>query len=264
MAIHAITAEISRPDLLIVARGGGSIEDLWAFNEEIVVRAVAECTIPVISAVGHETDTTLCDYAADVRAPTPTAAAEIAVPVRAELLANIAETGLRAARAVQRTNERLAERLANLARLLPRRESLFAPQGQRVDDIAERLPRALAARLAQARSDYARRADRLQPILLKRRMGESSRRLADLARLVTQLHPDKPLEKGYARVSSRSGETVTGTRAAREAVALLLHFSDGKVDVRVEDAGGAAYAKPKRKKPKSKTKPDSSQANLFD
>src|SRR3546814_8609626 len=108
-----------RPDLLIVARGGGSIEDLWAFNEEIVVRAVAESGIPTISAVGHETDTTLCDFAADVRAPTPTAAAEMAVPVRADLITAVRQLSLRAERCAQRVLASRRERVAGLGRRLP-------------------------------------------------------------------------------------------------------------------------------------------------
>ncbi len=232
---------IARPDLVIVARGGGSIEDLWAFNEETVVRAVAYCAIPLISAVGHETDTTLCDFAADVRAPTPTAAAEIAVPVRAELLASLMQGSLRAGRAVRRLHERLTERLTALARLLPRRESLFAPQARRVDELAERL----------------------RPGLLARRAGDARDRLAGLARLLEQLHPDKPLEKGYARVSARSGATIAGVSAAREAEALTLHFADGQVDARVEERGGAAYAEPKAKRPVERA-PEPGQPGLFD
>jgi len=119
---------IPRPDLVIVARGGGSIEDLWSFNEETVVRAIAECTIPIVSAVGHETDTTLADYAADRRAPTPTAAAEMAVPVRMELAALLGELAGRKKRAILRPVALGRERLEARARHLPRPEALLAPQ----------------------------------------------------------------------------------------------------------------------------------------
>ena len=110
----------TRPDLVIVARGGGSIEDLWAFNDEAVVRAVANCTIPIISAVGHETDTTLCDFAADLRAPTPTAAAEIAVPVRSDLLQRVGQFGLRMSNTVRKRVDLAAERLEAQRRLMPK------------------------------------------------------------------------------------------------------------------------------------------------
>src|SRR5215469_10478179 len=128
-----------RPDLLIVARGGGSLEDLWAFNEEIVVRAAAASTIPLISAVGHETDTTLIDHASDRRAPTPTAAAEIAVPVRAELLADVMQDGARLARAMRRLTEEARLRLEGLARGLPRPAQLIAERIQTLDGCVERL-----------------------------------------------------------------------------------------------------------------------------
>ncbi|PKP72433.1 MAG: exodeoxyribonuclease VII large subunit, partial [Alphaproteobacteria bacterium HGW-Alphaproteobacteria-6] len=134
---------LPRPDVLIVARGGGSIEDLWSFNEEIVVRAAAASEIPLISAVGHETDTTLIDFAADRRAPTPTAAAEMAVPVRGDLIADVRDKGTRLMRGEARLVEDCRTRLAGLARGLPKLADLVALPRQRFDNAADKLGRAL-------------------------------------------------------------------------------------------------------------------------
>ncbi len=148
----------ARPDLLIVARGGGSVEDLWGFNEESVVRAIAECSIPTISAVGHETDTTLADHAADRRAPTPTAAAEIAVPVRAELAATLLDLAARKRRAIYRPIELGRERLSMRARRMPKLDALLQPQAQRLDDAVDRLRRALGDRVRSGRERLTRSA----------------------------------------------------------------------------------------------------------
>jgi exodeoxyribonuclease VII large subunit len=136
--------KIPRPDVLIVARGGGSIEDLWGFNEEIVVRAAAESGIPLVSAVGHETDWTLIDHAADVRAPTPTGAAEMVVPVRVELMAGVNDLSRRHVEATLRLVERRRSDLRATARALPSPEALFSPKRQRLDLAATKLYPALA------------------------------------------------------------------------------------------------------------------------
>jgi len=147
---------VARPDVLIVARGGGSLEDLMAFNEEEVVRAVAACRIPLISAVGHETDTTLIDYAADRRAPTPTAAAELAVPVRADLLAQLQHTGARLLGGLNRLTQERRLRLGRAERGLPDLPALLGSARQRVDDRAERLVLALPNLLAARRAALER------------------------------------------------------------------------------------------------------------
>lgn len=238
-----------RPDLVIVARGGGSIEDLWGFNEEVVVRAVAGSTIPVISAVGHETDTTLCDFAADVRAPTPTAAAEMAVPVRADLLAGLHTLGGRTLRCVQRYKERAGERLEATSRRLPTPETLLGPQSQRVDDLGERLKRGLSHVAADARGELARAAGALRPAILTQKLSNAQTRLDQLWRVATSLNPDKILERGYARVERKAGGTITSADHAKAAGALVLHFADGSVDARVEQGGRAPYVKPKPEQP---------------
>jgi len=168
---------VPRPDIVIVARGGGSIEDLWTFNEEAVVRAIASSTIPVISAVGHETDTTLADFAADLRAPTPTAAAELAVPVREELLNQLAELGLRKRRAVNRPLMLGRERLAARTDRLPAPQNLLTMPMQRLDDTAERLRRGLADKAGVARDRLGQAAGGLSLPLLRSRTAQGGERL---------------------------------------------------------------------------------------
>ncbi|HEV7718369.1 MAG TPA: exodeoxyribonuclease VII large subunit [Arsenicitalea sp.] len=181
---NAFTIEgaIPRPDLLIVARGGGSIEDLWGFNEEIVVRAVAESAIPIISAVGHETDTTLVDYASDMRAPTPTAAAEAAVPVRAELIGYVDDLGGRERAATRRVISSNRDRLRAAASGLPRPIDLVATARQRVDHAATNLFAALRHAGQRKTIDLGRISPRLTPRLLHQRFNDLSKRLDDASR----------------------------------------------------------------------------------
>ena len=194
-----IGGPIPRPDLIIVARGGGSIEDLWGFNEEIVVRAVAASTIPLISAVGHETDTTLIDFAADIRAPTPTAAAEIAVPVRLDLIATTSDLGARMRRALAQAVATRGQRLRDLSRALPQRDTLLQPARQRLDSLDGRLPMALRAATDRKRLALARVT--LRPALLQ----ASLRGRRDmLARLTERLRPAL-LQEGLARKAERFG-----------------------------------------------------------
>jgi exodeoxyribonuclease VII large subunit len=252
---------VPRPDLLIVARGGGSLEDLMAFNEEIVVRAAAASAIPLISAVGHETDTTLIDHASDRRAPTPTAAAEIAVPVRLDLVAELDGKNARLAHGLARLFNESRLHLAGLARGLPDPHDLIGAAQQRLDDRADRLRLAIRGRLQAARNQFA--AARLRPAALAADIARARARLDDAApRLATaaaravaeqrravdglagrlaslsDTH-ERRLREGYVVV--RRNDAVIADAAKVTPGPLELEFHDGKVDV-----FAGAVARPRR------------------
>ncbi|MEM1075140.1 MAG: exodeoxyribonuclease VII large subunit [Pseudomonadota bacterium] len=178
---------LPRPDLLIVARGGGSVEDLWGFNEEIVARAAAASEIPLISAVGHETDTTLIDFVSDKRAPTPTAAAELAVPVRHELMAWLEQQGARMQSSISQSLARRDQRLRDVSRALPRAESLLDTPRQRLDTFGGRLAPALIAGVQHRKLRLADASGSLRPSTLTRAV----RAKKDL--LQTQLRRFRPV-----------------------------------------------------------------------
>jgi len=210
---------LPRPDLIIVARGGGSLEDLWSFNEEIVVRAAAASMIPLISAVGHETDITLIDFASDKRAPTPTAAAEMAVPVRGELLARIAKLAERKLACWQRGIEQRRKELTLLTRALPK--DILAQPRQQLDSLAERLPRALRANAQIHHTQYSRVAGRLAPQLLRNNVERRRERYENLnRRLRTSLVANAQAHQ--ARLARYRDRVTACGNAARRAMLTLL------------------------------------------
>ncbi|APG47627.1 exodeoxyribonuclease VII large subunit [Phaeobacter porticola] len=190
---------LPRPDLIIVARGGGSIEDLWGFNEEIVARAVAASDIPLISAVGHETDTTLIDFVSDRRAPTPTAAAELAVPVRLELLGWTEGQGARLVRSAGQAVQMRRQRLNDLSRALPRPDTLLETPRQRLDRIADRLPDALIRGVDRRRLRLSETAASLRPATLRQLVQARGDQLRNLSSRLNI----RPIQQGLARQQDR-------------------------------------------------------------
>lgn len=248
---------VVRPDLLIVARGGGSVEDLWAFNEEVVVRAAANSKIPLISAVGHETDTTLIDFVSDRRAPTPSAAAEMAVPVRAELQLLVSELYARKQRAILRFIQERTQKLEGLLRGLPKPQQLLEIAVQKLDGISERLTLSLPALLTRRRETLIQLAARLNPRLLLRDANQQQAQLKELgerlhrtmvamlhkreeliahhARLLQTVSFEATLKRGFVLVKAPDGTLISSTSAANKAKQMQLQFADGITMVRKED-----------------------------
>jgi exodeoxyribonuclease VII large subunit len=232
----ALTAAAQRRevDVLIVARGGGSIEDLWAFNDERVVRALAAMPMPVASGVGHETDVTLCDFAADLRAATPTAAAELVAPERAALLAALAQSARHMHRSFARRVETQAQRLDRLALQLARPGQAVSRAQQQLQALAHRRERAWSRSRESHATMAARQRDWLQRAFTARLHVEQSR-LATLGGRLGALDPTRVLARGYAFVLDEQQHPVVSARTVSAGQVLALHWHDGAAKVRVED-----------------------------
>lgn len=254
------TGEIPRPDLLIVGRGGGSLEDLWPFNEEIVVRAAAASEIPLISAVGHETDTTLIDHAADVRAPTPTAAAELAVPVQSELKVRTADLAQRLEGGRRRFLDGLRERIAGLARGIPSPRDILGLSSQRLDDLAARLPRGLSAFVKSQSLILARAGAGLTLAVIRSNIELNHTRFFGVARVLETLSYHATLNRGFAVVRETSGKVVTVAKGQGPGKMLDIEFKDGHLPVVTKSISGETQKKSSLKKAKTNKK---NQGSLF-
>jgi len=281
--------DLPRPDLIIVARGGGSLEDLWAFNEEEVVRAVADCRIPLISAIGHETDTTLIDFAADQRAPTPTAAAEMAVPVRIDLLSRIADIEARIRGGIAQRLDRATQALRVAERGLLNPAEMVERRAQAVDLAVAGLERGLQQRLSSTALRLADLGARLRPP--ERHFTEVDARLASLAAGLSQLVDmqldrrrvaldqagrlleansfERVLERGFALVTTPDGRPVKRASEAPSGAVVEVRFADGGRAARLDPEGdpaggpGGMLAKPKPRPKAVKKPPSEPQDSLF-
>lgn len=221
-------------EVLLLVRGGGSLEDLWSFNDERVVRAVAASPIPVVCGVGHETDVTLCDFAADVRAPTPTAAAELAAPARVERLAQVEALAARLQRAGRSRMDRWAQGLDLLAHRVARPASRLAAERERLEAWRIRLPRAVTNRLVREREGTTIRDRALQRAVGAAQRQLDERLLALQARLEAA-HPQHVLRRGFAWLEDEHGQAIPGVAALQPGQRVQTVMVDGRAQLRVED-----------------------------
>lgn len=227
--------EEAKVDVMIVGRGGGSIEDLWAFNEENVARAVFECSVPVISAVGHETDTTIIDYVADLRAPTPSAAAELAICNYRELLETIRTQRERMHRSMRRKLEVASLHTARYAEKF----RYLSPSGklksmrQQLADYEEQIPKAMHQRLEQEQ-ERTRKVQEMLPLLMERNLRESRQQLAIRIERMKGLSPLAKLNQGFSYVQGSEG-TVKKVTDVKKGDWLRIYVTDGQIEAQVTD-----------------------------
>ncbi len=243
-----------RPDVIIVARGGGSFEDLMPFNEEVVVRAVAKSEIPIISGVGHETDTTLIDYVADMRAPTPTAAAEMALPVREKLIGDVLEVGRRLTNSLKNILSRLNEKLINLSTRVPSTWQFLGMSSQKLDYMSDKMKNAFLMKYSTSKFALSRVesvfSKKFEFVFYERRFNEgnikfnfllnnflkdANKSFEPLQNLLDKLSFENTLKRGFSIVQAKNGELISSVKQMTKGVEATISFKDGKADVKVSE-----------------------------